>query len=269
MTTEVPTGWKTTSGLLDDFDIDVNEAFFGTNPKFKDRDGNLITLLHLRGPASQEDENGEMTVVDEEQTLLYGTGPGWEIQEGGQSVAKAGSDNFSNQSSIGRLVDAVIALGPEVAVQITGRGHPREAATWEGTRWHMQRKPFEFKDRNSGQMNKYEVVLPTAYLGLVEEAAPAKAGGKKATAGTKKAAPAAKAAPAPKKKAAPAASDNGLRAAIVSWANEYEFEDHGQFVNTVLNADYFPRADELREDEELSDEVLNPDSELVTSIVGS
>lgn len=239
--------WKTSSGLLDDFDFDVQEAWFDTNPKMG---GGKTLLLHLRGEAFQEGE-----LVDDEHTLMYSCGDGWKAAKGGQQATHpAGKDTFTNASNMGKLIDHLVGLGDDVLAELSSRGESYEAPTWQGLRLHIERKTYSFKDRETGEQREYEVALPTEFLGVLddeEEEKPAKKPARK---------PAAKSKPKPKPRGKKKADD--LRDAIVEFAAGYE--DHGEFVADVFDAEIFDRADELTEDEELSNEVLDEDGDIWT-----
>lgn len=271
-----PTGaWKTTSGLLDDFDFTIEEAWFGTNEKFGDS-----VLLNLRGVAEQM-VDGDMEVVDEEHTLLYSVGDGWEVQKGGRSVAhQAGKTTFVNSTNMGRLIDALVSLDGAVDV-LQERGQPTDADTWEGLKLHIERKQFSYRDRNTREQVSYEVPLPVDFLGVIEgeedeapaKKAPAKKGAAKAPA---KRTPRTKAEPeveeeepveeepkkAPAKRAPRKKSNTALRAAIVATGAEYDFEGHSDFVDFIFDPEQFDQAEALQNDEELSAEALDEDSAL-------
>lgn len=268
--------WKTTSGLLDDFDFDIEEAWFGLNDRFGD-----TLLLNLRGIASQEGE-----VVDEEHVLLYSTGEGWEAAKGGREANhSAGKTTFVNNTNIGRLIDAIVGLGDEVIGVLSERGDTWQADTWEGLRFHIERKQFSYRNRETGEQVTYEVPLPTDFLGEVEaeeeapKKAPAKKGGAKAPAkGGRK--PKAKAEPeeeteaeeeAPKKPAGrkPRAKKGNaaLRSQILETASEYEFDGHADFVDWVFDPEQFDGAGDLQNDEELSAEALDEDGALWQAVL--
>lgn len=265
--------YKTSSGLLDDYDFWVESAWFAKDKRFG---GGKDPILHLRGQALIDDE-----VVNEEETLLYGCGAGWEITAGGQGVTHpSGKTNFTDASNIGKLLNALDDLGAEPLDTMAEKGNPTDAEVYLGVGLHMERQQFSFKDKKTGESNTYEVPLPTSFLGFADadEEKPAKvapgAAKKAATPAAKKAAaPAKKATPAPAKKAAgavkkgPAKKEaepegDDLRDAIVEYAKMYEVGEHAAFVDAVYDEEYFPRADELQQDEVLAAEVLDPDSAL-------
>lgn len=260
-----PTGsWKTSSGLLDDFDFDIEEAWFGVNEKFGE-----AVLLNLRGIASQEGE-----VVDDEHLLLYSCGDGWEAAKGGREAQHgAGRTTFTNQSNMGRLIDSIVSLGDDVIGVLSSRGETYEADTWEGLRFHIERKTFSFRDRETKEQVSYEVPLATDFLGEVETEAPAKAPAKapRKPRGSKAEAEApaeeapAKAPRKPRGKKGNAA----LEKAILDAASEFEFDDHADFAAWVLDPDEFPQADELQADEEMAANVLDEDGSIWQKILAA
>lgn len=256
--------WKTSSGLLDDFDFTIEEAWFGTNEKFGDQ-----VLLNLRGEAEQEVE-GEIVVVDDEHLLLYSCGDGWEAAKGGREATHgAGKTTFTNQSNMGRLIDALVGLGSEVLEELEGRGETYEADTWEGLKLHIERKQFSFRNRETQEQVNYEVPLPTDYLGTVEieeEEKPKKkpkSKGKSSRASKAKGKGKSGSKSKSKKKdeeETEEETDSDLREAIVEFATDYE--DHADFVEEVFDSEFFDRAEELQEDEELSEDALDEEGSI-------
>lgn len=247
--------WKTSSTLLDDFTLEIEEAFFD-----KDKEYDRVTL-NLRGPALQDGE-----VVDEEHLLKYSLGDGWEPKKNGEiATHKAGKDTFTNASSMGKLIDSIVGLGKEVIEELQTRGETYEAETWRNLRLHFVRKEYSFKDRESGEERTYEVPLATEYLGTLDEDSPEKkAPAKKATPKSRaKKAPAKEAAKAPAKgrgRAKKATAEVDLKAAVMEFAANYE--DHAEFLSDVFDPELFEHAELLRADEELSVDVMDEEGEI-------
>lgn len=265
---DMPQGdsWKTTSGLLDDFDHEWREVWFGTDARFGE--GKTL-LLVARGPAFIEGEE-----VDEEHTLFYSCGDGWKEAKGGREAKhSSGKTSFTDNSNIGKLIDRLVELGPEIIKELKARGETFQADTFEGLRFHMERKKFQFKNRKTGEASEYEVVLPTDFLGVVDGEAVAP---KKATGASKRAAakPAEEEEAEPPKKAtgvtkkatgAKTAPKESLRDAVVKFAVPYE--EHASFVTDVMDPDVFPRAEEIQEDEELANDILDEDGSVWTDAI--
>lgn len=269
-----PSGsWKTGSGLLDDFRFTIEEAWFSTHEKYGD-----AVLLFLRGFAEQVDEDGDLVVVDDEQTLQYSTGDGWEITSGGREVAHAaGKTTFVNNTNMGRLIDAVVGLGDEVIEELGSRGETYEADTWENLIFHVERKSFSYKDRDTEEKVSYEVPLPVDFLGVHEpeeeekpKPKPKGRGRGSSAKGETKVEDEPESKPKsrgkPKAEEEPESKPKGrgrkkktptLEEAVMEFAAG--FEDHAAFLEDVFDGDKFGRADELSDDEELSANVLDED----------
>lgn len=250
--------WGTDSGLPDDIDFYFDECWFGKNPNAtgdnKDR-----TSFAIRGEASRD---GEM--VEEELTIFYSLGDGWTATGGGTKVGHAnGKTRFMDSSNMGRLIQAIVGLPDALEVLRERGGETFEVETWQGLGFHLEREDRKWTDK-SGTERTTSTLLPTGFLGVREDGGAKKAGGatKKAAAkpaaATKKATGAAKKPPVKKKVA------NDLRDDIVAYAKEYAEDDYETFSEAVFDPEYFPRANELNEDEDLTNELLDPDNEIWT-----
>ena len=238
---EASGSWKTGSGLLDDYDFHIEEAWFGTNEKFGDS-----VLLNLRGPAFQDGEE-----VEDEHTILLSCGDGWTPGKGGTvATHSAGKSNFTKNSNIGRFIDSLVALGDDVIDELQGRGETYQADTWMGLQLHIERQEFSYTDRKTKETRTYEVPLPTDFLGVGE--AEKKAPAKKA---------AAKKAPA-KRRARTKKSGDDLRDAVMTFAAQWE--EHSDFLEAVYDESEFSRAGELEDNEDLAAEILDDEGDLWT-----
>lgn len=266
--TQTDNEWGVVSGLLDDFDLIVNEAWWATDPRFGE---GKSPLLHLRGQATVDG-----AVVDEEAELLFGTGDGWKAGKGGENVTHpSGKTKFTDSSNAGKLVQAILELGPDVAAVLKEKGKPTEAETWRNTSWHFERKTFTFKNRKTGEMTEYQVALPTSFNGLTDSDAPAA----KPTAATKKAASTAAApsrkakaeeaeeapaAAAPSRKGKAAGGNSELRAYVIAFAKQFGPDEHGDFVDNVYDKDVMPadKLEEIQADEALGIEIMDETGKL-------
>lgn len=228
------TSWSTESGLLDDFDFVVEEAWFGAD---EENDDERI-FLFLRGAAV--DNEGE---EHEDHQERYSTGKDWEVVEDGEEVENvAGRTKFNQNGGIGRLINALVALGEDEAKYLQDRGHPTEAATFVGLKMHLlsgivsEWKITEGPDE--GKMAKWYLNLPTS-LNIK----------------TKKKA-------AKRKPAAKGGASTKLRKSVIEFASEFDENEHDEFVDQVLDDSVFDDADNIESDEELHAEVLDPDSKL-------
>lgn len=163
------------SGLIDDFDFTITEAWFTTDASYNSGE---TLLLKLSGNTDSADQP--------ETTVQYSCGSGWEAEDGGKkAVREDGKRRRFNQSSgVWKLVEAAMNCG--AGEELRKRGTPMEASMWVGLRFHMKRV-----EQGEGDF-KTTRPLPVSFLGVVGEGS----------------APAAPAAPAPA--SAPAANGSGL-----------------------------------------------------------
>lgn len=268
----VSDAWKTGSGLLDEYEMTLDEVWFGKDKNYQD--GKAL-LFRIRGEAIVDGE-----VVDEEKENFYSVGDGWDTDDGGETASHGSGKNTVNKNSnFGKFIDAVVAQGDDVLKVIAERGDPTEAATWQGLTFRFERKEYQYTDRKTGEKREYGVELPVEFLGDTneEEAPKKKAPAKKAKKSASKTKAKAKAEPAddedeaeeeaPKKsrrksKKAETNDNSALRAVVVAFAEEYE--DHADFMADVLDPDEFDQAEELQADEELLNDVLDEDGEIWT-----
>ncbi len=239
--TKEKSSWDTETGLLDDYDFVVEEAWFGEDEESDNPDDRIF--LFLRGKAV--DEDGEEY---EDHRERYSTGKSWDVVEDGAEVEKAtGKNTFNQNAGLGRLIDALVGLGDAEAEYLGSRGEAYEAATFEGLEMHMLgRVVSTWPDEDDpDKINVWNLNLPDELTIPKPKKAKAKGGkGKASRSGTKK----------------PKAS--GLRAEIVTFAGEFEDDEHDEFVDQVLDSDVFDNADKIVDDDELHAEVLDPKSDL-------
>lgn len=136
------------SGLIDDFDFTVSEAWFSTDSSYNNGE---TLLLKLAG----ETDNPE----EPEVTLQYSCGSGWEAADGGKRAVREDGKRrkFNKSSGIWRLVEAAMGCGAEGVLR--ERGNPFEASMWNGLGFHMKRV-----EQGEGDF-KTTRPLPVRYLG--------------------------------------------------------------------------------------------------------
>jgi len=275
--------WDTTSGLIDEYEMTLEEVWFGKDPAYME--GKQACFM-VRGVAELDGE-----VLDEEKTNYYSLGDGWDTPDGGDTaVHGAGKKQFNKNSSYGKFIDHVVALGDEVIAEVKSRGETTEAVTFQGLRFRFERKDFTFTDRKTHESREYSVELPVEFLGFEgEEEAPKPA--PKTRGSRTKAAPAEEAPPAaeaPKSRrtrskpaeeaAAPASggrrtrtkaanktesgTDPALRLEVLNFAAAWE--EYSDFMETVLDPDEFARAADVQADEELLNDILDPNGSIWT-----
>lgn len=142
--------WQLASGLVDDCDVVIKDAYFAFDPQYN----NGETLL-LKWEVTTDDADTPET------TIMFSTGSGWETRDkGATAVREDGKQKgFSKQSGIGMLVSAAIECGAGDVLK--SRGTPMEAAMWKGLSFHMKRKTVSF----GGDIKDTERMLPTEFKG--------------------------------------------------------------------------------------------------------
>jgi len=224
--------WDTSTGLLEVFTLEINEAWFGKNDKFGD---NL--LLNLRGPASVEGE-----IVDPEHTEIFTCGDSWKDGQGGAiAVSTTGAEMFNENSKIGRLIDGIKALGTDAVAVMSKRGESYEAGSWIGVVLDFERtKVGSFTAKDTGEVKDIHAMLPT---------------GIREVEGNGAAAAAAPATTAPTPSPNSGGSNKALRALLTALAKKSD--DNDSFVASALDPDVFKKAADLESDEELLDAVID------------
>lgn len=220
--------WTTESGLLDDYDFKVEDAWFGED---EENDDDRI-FLFLRGEATVDGE-----VENDEHRERYSTGKNWEVVEDGAEVENAtGKNRFNQNAGLGRLINALVAIDG-VAEYLGDRGEAYEASTFNGLKMHMERRVVSKWVNDDGEEVEWNLNLPTSLKtkkGGSGKASRAKGKGKK----------------------------SNLRSDIIEFAGEFDGDEHDDFVDQVLDAAVFNDAEKIEDDDELHAEVLDPDSEL-------
>lgn len=234
--------WETTSGLLEEYDLTIKEAWFTKDPAYQE---GKATILKVVGEAHVDGD-----LVDDEKTNFYSLGDGWEPDNGGESASHgAGKTQFNEGSNMGKLVKAIVGCGDEALAVISGRGESTDAASYRGLKFAMKRTEFTFNDRNTGEKRSYFVELPVEFLG--EEAVkPAGRTAKAESGGTttrrRRSASA---------ETADNAGDEALRKAVIEFASE--FEAHTDFAAAVLDSSDFDQADAVQADADILADILD------------
>lgn len=202
--------WDTreSSGLLDDFDLYVENAHFGYDAQYGD-----ACLFILEGRSPQGDPENEYQVRQ-----YYSVGSGWEPAKGGAEASHPDTDEFHASTNYSRFFRAVLELSETASKTLQDRGYPNTATIWNGLAFHMERQEVDY----GGDFGKRKVLLPTAYLG--EEDFPGAGGGKATTAKAKAA--------AAKAKAAKAGTGGDLRSKVVELASAHD--DHDAFLEAMF-----------------------------------
>lgn len=226
--------FKGETGLKDDYDGVVEDAWFATQDNYGD-----VVMLHLKvrvdDPARTD--NGE------EVETRYPCGPEWATYDGGETVEhpKGAKKGFNNNTRYMKMIVAAMQI-PELEAELRRRSRdsggmgPKRADIWKGIKchWKIETEHLKFKDRETQEMIERDVntVVPTAFLGV---------GGETGTSVPSGTSPAAS--PAATSAASPAATPDGIPPAIAmtlrglakNAANHGEFADAAMEVDGVLS----------------------------------
>lgn len=158
--------YELSSGLVDDFDCEILDAWFATDGRYNN---GQTTLLFWK--ASTDDTDHPM--LDEGEAIRFATGADWESLDGGKTVEHpSGKTKFNNQSAIGTLIARAVELGAGPALM--ARGPAQHAEVWVGLKFHMKRETYTSKFQ--GKEEQRERLLPVEFLGSSgENGAPAAA----------------------------------------------------------------------------------------------
>lgn len=153
------------SGLKDDYDGIIVDAWFATDPKYNNGQTLLVFLK------KHDEETGEETED------RYACGPDWGSYDGGETAEhpKGEQKGFNNQTAYYELISTAMEAGGEEemrrrsSVELGGRG-PKAAALWKGLRfhWEIKTETRKIRDRETGEMREITTnrSLPTKFLGI-------------------------------------------------------------------------------------------------------
>jgi len=239
--------WETTSGLLDDFTLKVEEAWFGED---EENDDERIYLF-LRGLATDNDDDGEES---EDYRERFRVGTNWETVDKGAGVENAtGKQKFNKNSGVGRLIRSMVA-DQATADALAERGDANEAETYIGLTIHLERieqTPFENDDGDKVEWN---------ILSAVGVVFPKKAKAKSKTKSKDK-----KAGGSGKVDKGETSSKGGsLKKTVIAFAGQFGDDEHVTFVEQVLDAETFPAASDIEDNDELHADVLDDEGKVWT-----
>lgn len=120
--------WGGDSGLLTDYEGVITDAWFGTDPKYNNGE-TVLLMLKLETDSPEQREHEER----------YACGPDWKTFDGGETVEhpKGPQKRFNKASQVQKFVEAAIACDGAAEV-LRGRGTPKEAKLWIGTKWFFE-----------------------------------------------------------------------------------------------------------------------------------
>lgn len=151
--------FDTDKGIRDDYDGVVYEAYFQAG----DRGTNLVLMVVA-------DDDGEQVEA------RYSVGQDWASFDGGETVEHPSKSKVRADSQLATLVERAMQAGAEDIIRersiANGRKGQRTAALWPGLKfhWNVEAKPYDFKDRETGEDVKgvsYKS-YPSKFLGVEE-----------------------------------------------------------------------------------------------------
>lgn len=157
MTTQEPVNYEsewTESGLLDDFDGQVTDAYFATDARV--RNGEVLCLflkMQTNDPENPETEQ------------RWTCGPGWSSQDGGKHAVHVDDrpdklKKFNNNSGYGRFIVKMVKLG--MGDVIAAGGGPRSVQVWVGAAFHWRRETIDY----GGDIGERTMLLPESIIGV-------------------------------------------------------------------------------------------------------
>lgn len=157
--------YETTSGLVDDFDVLIEDAWFATDQRYNN--GQTVMLFWKSTPLSEVDDSVPEEFWDG--GIRFACGKDWETLDGGKTVEHPKElKKFNSQSAYGMLINKAIEYGALDVLK--KRGPSQDASIWVGLKFHMKREEFSFKI--GGEEVKRDRLLPTKFLGVGDEDAP-------------------------------------------------------------------------------------------------
>lgn len=149
----VEESYELTTGLLDDFDCEVLDAWWATDARYNN---GQTALLFWKVATDDED-------APEDESSRWAAGADWESLDGGKTVEHPkGKTKFNVNSQVGNLISRAIELG--AGPTLMERGPAQSAEIWVGLKFHMKREEFTFNIQ--GEERKGNRLLPTAFYGV-------------------------------------------------------------------------------------------------------
>lgn len=142
--------WATTSGLPDDIDITITDAYFGVNADYNNGETLVLTI---EGTTDDDDLP--------EYSGFYPCGNGWETTDKGKTASREDGKRkgFNKTSGYGLFFTHALEAGAEDVLK--ARGTPFEAEVWKGLTFHFKRLKHDYK----GDIGEVERLLPVEFKG--------------------------------------------------------------------------------------------------------
>lgn len=148
-------------GGLSGFEFEVTDAYFAADPKYSEKAGTEIIMLHWTGKAPGLDSYPLMTKDGFHPKWTLGAD--WQTMDGGKTVVHP-----KGKAKLGRAAGRMYKIAAEATEDLAGTPEDfldshdyRDASTWIGTRWFMDEVERDF----GGQIGKKTELMPVTYLG--------------------------------------------------------------------------------------------------------
>lgn len=138
-------GWDTGSGLVDEWEGKVVDAYFEYDANFRNGD-------EARAVLEWALESGPLVIK-------MGVGADWKIVGDGAGIEHPTKDEVNKNSKYGIFVTTAAKVGRDV---LKKRGTSLEAGSWKGLDLGVERGERTFKDKDTGETVEYEVFLCTS-----------------------------------------------------------------------------------------------------------
>lgn len=153
--------WETSSGLLDEYEGTVAEAWFDTDLDYQNGEA---LLLHWQVTDIVADG-----AAHDEITEKFSVGAGWSAVDNKQRAEKEyGDSDFNENSKYGRIIDRVATNEGafEGALDVVAeRGDEKDATVWEGLRFRFARETVDY----GGEIGERTFIMPVEFLGVADE----------------------------------------------------------------------------------------------------
>jgi hypothetical protein len=245
--------WETETGLASEYDLIIDEAYFGFDAKYQEGEA---LLIHWKGrafePNGKFDEPLLISAEDGNAVhVMYPVGADWDTPDDGKTAAKPGKTAFNQRSIYGMIIQELKTGDVSGGNVVISRGGPRTAAIWEGVKLHLKSREIVYK--GLGVTNR---LMPVKVYGLDRSGSAASSAPATSGTGTGDEVAAKRKALLEKARAAKAAeaggSGNGKPAYVVTLEElAKQSPTHEAFIEPAL------RIEELLLDERLANEVVD------------
>lgn len=158
-------GWETETGLVNDVDAWIANAFFGKRDEYAQK---------VAETAGQDPSVGLMflfDLIDESGEVIgsqgYSVGSGWVPSDDGSEISHPKRNNVVGSCRYGELQNRVVR---ELKVNMQARGTPLQARSWNGLGFHWLQE-----EKTTVGKELRQVLMPIQFLSVKGDGTPAPA----------------------------------------------------------------------------------------------